>query len=164
MMQVRHCRSALAAISIRQHKRELIRLRTDPYLYRDEPSHSIATASCSGNRSIGILIDAFRIDLSQQPFPLCQNIFPYSDVTPNFTGPLFHHGVTGPQPAQPAIRASKAQACFARSRVACHLCCHATRSTSAIAISSGKWSFACDQNSSDADGNLPKRSHDRLEK
>ena len=32
-------------IAMRQHKRELIRLRNDPYLYRDEPSLSIATAS-----------------------------------------------------------------------------------------------------------------------
>ena len=32
-------------MAIRQHKRELIRLRSDPYLYRDEPSLSIATAS-----------------------------------------------------------------------------------------------------------------------
>ena len=32
-------------IAIRQHKRELIRLRSDPYLYRDEPSLSIATAT-----------------------------------------------------------------------------------------------------------------------
>ena len=31
-------------IAMRQHKRELIRLRSDPYLYRDEPSLSIATA------------------------------------------------------------------------------------------------------------------------
>ena len=32
-------------IAMRQHKRELIRLRSDPYLYRDEPSLSIATAT-----------------------------------------------------------------------------------------------------------------------
>ena len=32
-------------IAMRQHKRELIRLRNDPYLYREEPSLSIATAS-----------------------------------------------------------------------------------------------------------------------
>ena len=32
-------------IAMRQHKRELIRLRNDPYLYRDEPSLSIAAAS-----------------------------------------------------------------------------------------------------------------------
>ena len=32
-------------IAIRQHKRELIRLRNDPYLYREEPSLSIAAAS-----------------------------------------------------------------------------------------------------------------------
>ncbi len=32
-------------MATRQHKRELIRLRSDPYLYRDEPSLSIATAS-----------------------------------------------------------------------------------------------------------------------
>ena len=32
-------------MAMRQHKRELIRLRSDPYLYRDEPSLSIATAS-----------------------------------------------------------------------------------------------------------------------
>ena len=32
-------------IAMRQHKRELIRLRNDPYLYRDEPSLSIATAT-----------------------------------------------------------------------------------------------------------------------
>ena len=32
-------------IAMRQHKRELIRLRSDPYLYRDEPSLSITTAT-----------------------------------------------------------------------------------------------------------------------
>ena len=32
-------------IAMRQHKRELIRLRSDPYLYRDEPSLSVATAT-----------------------------------------------------------------------------------------------------------------------
>ena len=32
-------------IAMRQHKRELIRLRSDPYLYQDEPSLSIATAT-----------------------------------------------------------------------------------------------------------------------
>ena len=32
-------------IAMRQHKRELIRLRNDPYLYREEPSLSIAAAS-----------------------------------------------------------------------------------------------------------------------
>jgi len=32
-------------IAIRQHKRELIRLRSDSYLYRDGPSLSIATAT-----------------------------------------------------------------------------------------------------------------------
>ena len=32
-------------IAMHQHKRELIRLRSDPYLYRDEPSLSIATAT-----------------------------------------------------------------------------------------------------------------------
>ena len=32
-------------IAMRQHKRELVRLRNDPYLYRDEPSLSIATAT-----------------------------------------------------------------------------------------------------------------------
>ena len=32
-------------IAMRQHKRELIRLRSDPYLYRYEPSLSIATAT-----------------------------------------------------------------------------------------------------------------------
>ncbi len=32
-------------IAMRQHKRELIRLRSDPYIYRDEPSLSIATAT-----------------------------------------------------------------------------------------------------------------------
>jgi len=32
-------------IAMRQHKREIIRLRSDPYLYRDEPSLSIATAT-----------------------------------------------------------------------------------------------------------------------
>ena len=32
-------------VAMRQHKRELIRLRSDPYLYRDEPSLSIATAT-----------------------------------------------------------------------------------------------------------------------
>ena len=32
-------------IAMRQHKRELIRLHSDPYLYRDEPSLSIATAT-----------------------------------------------------------------------------------------------------------------------
>ena len=32
-------------IAMRQHKRELIRLRSDPYLYRAEPSLSIATAT-----------------------------------------------------------------------------------------------------------------------
>ena len=32
-------------IAMRQHKRELIRLRSDPYLYRDGPSLSIATAT-----------------------------------------------------------------------------------------------------------------------
>ena len=32
-------------IAIREHKRELIRLRSDSYLYRDEPSLSIATAT-----------------------------------------------------------------------------------------------------------------------
>ena len=32
-------------IAMRQHKRELIRLCSDPYLYRDEPSLSIATAT-----------------------------------------------------------------------------------------------------------------------
>jgi putative membrane protein len=32
-------------IAMRQHKRELIRLRSAPYLYRDEPSLSIATAT-----------------------------------------------------------------------------------------------------------------------
>ena len=32
-------------IAMSQHKRELIRLRSDPYLYRDEPSLSIATAT-----------------------------------------------------------------------------------------------------------------------
>ena len=32
-------------IAMRQHKRELIRLRSDPYLSRDEPSLSIATAT-----------------------------------------------------------------------------------------------------------------------
>ena len=32
-------------IAMRQHKRELIRLRSDPYLYREEPSLSIATAT-----------------------------------------------------------------------------------------------------------------------
>ena len=34
-------------IAMRQHKRELIRLRSDPYLYRDEPSLSIATATAA---------------------------------------------------------------------------------------------------------------------
>ena len=32
-------------VAMRQHKRELIKLRNDPYLYRDEPSLSIATAT-----------------------------------------------------------------------------------------------------------------------
>jgi putative membrane protein len=32
-------------IAIREHKRELIRLRSDSYLYRDGPSLSIATAT-----------------------------------------------------------------------------------------------------------------------
>ena len=32
-------------IAMRQHKRELVRFRSDPYLYRDEPSLSIATAT-----------------------------------------------------------------------------------------------------------------------
>ena len=32
-------------IAIRQHKKELIMLRSDCYLYRDEPSLSIATAT-----------------------------------------------------------------------------------------------------------------------
>ena len=32
-------------IAMRQHKLELVRLRSDPYLYRDEPSLSIATAT-----------------------------------------------------------------------------------------------------------------------
>ena len=32
-------------IAMRQHNRELIRLRNDPYLYREEPSLSIAAAS-----------------------------------------------------------------------------------------------------------------------
>jgi len=32
-------------IAMRQHKRELVRLRSDPYFYRDEPSLSIATAT-----------------------------------------------------------------------------------------------------------------------
>ena len=32
-------------IAMRQHKRELIRLRNAPYLYREEPSLSIAAAS-----------------------------------------------------------------------------------------------------------------------
>ena len=32
-------------IAMRQYKRELVRLRSDPYLYRDEPSLSIATAT-----------------------------------------------------------------------------------------------------------------------
>ncbi len=32
-------------IAMHQHKRELTRLRSDPYLYRDEPSLSIATAT-----------------------------------------------------------------------------------------------------------------------
>ena len=40
-------------IAMRQHKRELIRLRNDPYLYRDEPSLSIATATAV--LSIGVI-------------------------------------------------------------------------------------------------------------
>ena len=32
-------------IAMRQHKRELVQLRSDPYPYRDEPSLSIATAT-----------------------------------------------------------------------------------------------------------------------
>ena len=32
-------------IAMRQHKLELVWLRSDPYLYRDEPSLSIATAT-----------------------------------------------------------------------------------------------------------------------
>ena len=32
-------------IAMRQHKLELVRFRSDPYLYRDEPSLSIATAT-----------------------------------------------------------------------------------------------------------------------
>lgn len=47
-------------IAIRQHKRELIRLRSDPYLYRNEPSLSIATATAV--LMIGIL--AFLLLLS----------------------------------------------------------------------------------------------------
>ena len=40
-------------IAMRQHKRELVRLRNDPYLYRDEPSLSIATATAV--LSIGVI-------------------------------------------------------------------------------------------------------------
>ena len=47
-------------IAMRQHKRELIRLRSDPYLYRDEPSLSIARATAV--LAIGVL--AFLLLLS----------------------------------------------------------------------------------------------------
>ena len=40
-------------IAMRQHKRELVRLRNDPYLFRDEPSLSIATATAV--LSIGVI-------------------------------------------------------------------------------------------------------------
>jgi len=49
-------------IAMRQHKRELIRLRNDPYLYRDEPSLSIATASAVlviGVMAFGLLLAGF---------------------------------------------------------------------------------------------------------
>lgn len=47
-------------IAIRQHKRELMRLRSDPYLYRDDPSLSIATATAV----LGIGVMAFLLLLS----------------------------------------------------------------------------------------------------
>jgi putative membrane protein len=47
-------------IAIRQHKRELLRLRSDPYLYRDDPSLSIATATAV----LGIGVMAFLLLLS----------------------------------------------------------------------------------------------------
>ena len=47
-------------IAMRQHKRELIRLRSDPYLYRDEAfSFNCHSNSCSGDRSLGILYCCF---------------------------------------------------------------------------------------------------------
>ncbi|WP_413403596.1 MULTISPECIES: YidH family protein [unclassified Synechococcus] len=49
-------------IAMRQHKRELIRLRNDPYLYREEPSLSIAAASAVlviGVMAFGLLLAGF---------------------------------------------------------------------------------------------------------